>query len=160
MSDFYTTLGLVNVFDGYPGRNPTWDKRFLGLAEHISQWSKDPSTQVGAVIVDPDKRVVSVGYNGFAKGVEDDNYKYLDKDYKYSIIVHGEVNAILFAQRSLKGCTLYTHPFMPCSRCAAMIIQTGISRVVARNNNRPDWYENFLISKQLFKEAEVKLDLL
>ena len=137
-----------------------WDKRFLELAWHISLWSKDPSTKVGAVISDRDNRIVSVGYNGFPKGIDDSPEKYEDRDYKYEVIVHGEMNAILFAQKSLKGCTLYTHPFMPCSKCASMIVQSGIKRVVSRPNHPERWSESFKITKQLFNEAGVVLDLL
>lgn len=137
-----------------------WDLRFLDLADHISQWSRDPSTKVGAVVTDQDNRIVSVGYNGFPKGISDGVEKYEDRGYKYKVIVHGEMNAILFAQKFLKGCTLYTHPFMPCSNCASMIIQSGIKRVVSRQNHPERWSDSFKITKQLFNEAGVILDLL
>lgn len=140
--------------------NFKWDDRFLGLARFVASWSKDPSTQVGAVIVDRDKRVVSVGYNGFPKGVDDNPELYNDREYKYEHIVHGEVNAILFAGRDLSGHTLYTVPFMPCSRCAAMIIQTGIIRVVAPLSDNPRWKESFERTTTLFKNAGVQLDII
>ncbi len=114
-----------------PFRPTRWDKRYLELARHIASWSKDPSTKTGAVITDPEGRVVSVGYNGFAKGVDDSPERYNDRDLKYKMIVHCERNAILFAKRDLAGCTLYTWPFMSCSVCAAMVIQAGIKRCVA-----------------------------
>jgi len=135
-----------------------WDYRFLDLAEFISSWSKDPSTKVGAVITDNENRIVSVGYNGFPRNISDDN-RLENRETKYKIIVHGEVNAILFANKSLKFCTLYTYPFMPCPRCASMIIQTGISRVVSYNNMPDRWAEEFELSKHLFKEANVELKL-
>ena len=112
-------------------RQTRWDKRYLELARHVASWSKDPSTKTGAVITAPDGRVVSVGYNGFAKGVDDTPERYNDRDLKYKMIVHCERNAILFAKRDLAGCTLYTWPFMSCSVCAAMVIQAGIKRCVA-----------------------------
>jgi dCMP deaminase len=86
-----------------------WHNRFLDLAKFISGWSKDPSTKVGAVIVDKNKRIVSVGYNGFPKDVKDDNRLY-DRESKYLIIIHAEINAILFANKSLDDCILYTYP--------------------------------------------------
>lgn len=135
-----------------------WDSRFLDLAQLVSSWSKDPSTKVGAVITDSDNRIVSVGYNGFPKSIYDDD-RLKNRDTKYKIIIHGEMNAILFANRSLEDCTLYTYPFMPCPRCASMIIQTGIQRVVSYNNIPDRWKSEFDLSKVLFKESLVKLKL-
>src|SRR5215211_7971600 len=98
-----------------------WDQRFLEMAYLVGGWSKDPSTKTGAVIVDTQKRVVSVGYNGFPAPVADDARLHC-RELTYEIIVHAEVNALIFAQRTVVGCTLYTSPFMSCSRCAAMMI--------------------------------------
>ena len=109
--------------------NNKWDKRFLELAKHIAQWSKDPSTKVGAVIVDDQRRIISTGYNGFARGVLDIDERLSNRDQKLDMIVHGEINAIVFAREPLCGTTLYTWPFMPCSRCAAIVIQAGIKTV-------------------------------
>lgn len=136
-----------------------WDERFIKLAEHVASWSKDPSTKVGAVIVDSGRRVVSTGYNGFPMGVKDDS-RLSDREKKLEIIIHGEINAILFARRDLSGCTLYTYPFMPCSRCAAMVIQSGIARVVSLPSNNPKWVNSFILSKELFNESGVELTLL
>ena len=108
-----------------------WEKRFLGMAEHVAAWSKDPSTKVGAVIVRPDRTIVSVGYNGFPKGMADLPARYEDKEQKYSRIVHAEMNAILHTTEKLEGCTLYTWPFMTCDRCAVAVVQKGIVRVVS-----------------------------
>lgn len=137
-----------------------WDNRFLDLAYFISKWSKDPSTKVGAVIVDNDRRIVSTGYNGFPIGVGDAAELYANRDYKYEHVVHGEMNAILFARRDLNYHTLYTVPFMPCSRCAAMIIQSGIMRVVAPYSNNPRWKESFDRTIKLFTEGGVQLDII
>jgi len=134
-----------------------WDVRFLQLAEFISQWSKDPSTKVGAVIVDEQNRIISVGYNGFPSGINDDDRLH-NRDTKYKIVVHGEINAILFANTSVKNCTLYTFPFEPCPRCAGLIIQSGIKRVVAPKNTNQRWEEDFKITRELFKEANITLN--
>ena len=136
-----------------------WDKRFLELAKLVGSWSKDPSTKVGAVIVDDDNRIVSTGYNGFPKGVKDSEEKLVDREQKYNIIVHGEINAILFANKSVKDCTLYTWPFQPCSRCASLIIQSGIKRVVSIVNSDQRWEKSFTIARQLFDEAGIILEL-
>jgi len=137
----------------------TWDKRFIRLAEHVSEWSKDPSTKVGAVIVDGDKRILSTGYNGFPAKIEDHQEDYQDRDTKLKKVVHAESNAIIFSQRSLKDCTMYLWPFMPCSNCAGQIIQSGISRVVSPINSNPKWQESFKITQDMFEEAGIELDL-
>lgn len=143
------------------GRGVTWwDRWFLGMAEYISTASKDPSTKVGAVIVDENRRIVSCGYNGLPQGVEDTEERLNNRELKYKLIVHGERNALLFAERSVKGCTLYTTPFMPCSVCAGMVIQAGIKRVVAPYSDNPRWAEDFKLTEQLFSESEVELVLL
>ena len=87
-----------------------WNKWFLGLAEYVSTASKDPSTKVGAVIVDDERRVVSLGYNGLPRGVDDTEERLNNRDLKYRIIVHAERNSLLFARGSVKGCTIYTYP--------------------------------------------------
>ena len=96
----------------------TWGRRFLHLAEHVSTWSKDPSTLVGAVIAD-DNRVVSVGFNGFPRGCDDSPALYAERERKYRRVIHAEANALLFAARPLAGCTLYTWPpaRWPAARC-------------------------------------------
>jgi dCMP deaminase len=137
-----------------------WDQRFLALAEHIAQWSKDPSTKTGAVIVDDKRRVVSVGYNGFPRGVIDTNARYDDRELKYKMIVHCERNAILFAPRSCDGCTLYTWPFMSCAPCAALVIQAGIKRCVAPplpEHLKERWEDDLRTARWMFVEAGVEL---
>ena len=135
-----------------------WDERFIDLAKLVGSWSKDPSTQVGAVIVDDKKRIISVGYNGFPRGVEDSEKRLVDREQKYAIIVHAEMNALAFARGSVEGCTLYTWPFQPCSRCAGFIIQSGIKRVVTIEHSSERWNTNFNLSKELFSESGVKLE--
>ncbi|NDG28619.1 CMP deaminase [bacterium] len=134
-----------------------WDVRFLELARFVSNWSLDPSTKVGAVISDKHNRVVSIGYNGFPKGIKDDE-RLNDRETKYKIIVHGEINAITFANRNLEDCTLYTYPFEPCPRCAGIIIQSGIKRIVAPINKIDRWENDFKLSRQLFNEANIEID--
>ena len=134
-----------------------WNRRFLSLAEHIATWSKDPSTKVGAVIVDDERRIISTGYNGFPRDVEDTDHRLQNRDVKYEMIVHGEINAIVFANQNLQGTTLYTWPFMPCSRCAGIVIQSGIRTVVAPYNDNPRWQASFELTEQMFREAGIKL---
>jgi dCMP deaminase len=150
------------TYSGEQARKEKWDRRFLEMAKLIASWSKDPSTKTGAVIVDTDNRVVSVGYNGFAKGIDDSPERYNDRELKYKLIVHCERNAILFANKSCKGCTLYTYPFMSCSVCAAMVIQSGITRCVAPEcpeHLLERWKDDLDLSKSMFMETYVILDL-
>ena len=130
----------------------------MNLAKEMSEASKDPSTKVGAVIVSPEKRFISAGYNGFPQKIKDDDRLH-DRERKYEIIIHGEMNAILFAERSLKDCTIYTYPFMPCPRCASVIIQVGITRVVSYNNVPERWKPMMDMAAELFAEANVGLTL-
>lgn len=106
-----------------------WDDRFIRLAKEVATWSKDPSTQVGAVVTRPDNTIASVGFNGFPRGISDDPSLYADKEEKYARVIHAEVNAILNAKENVDGCSIYiTHPC--CSSCAGTIIQSGIREVV------------------------------
>ena len=136
-----------------------WDERFLELAKLVGSWSKDPSTQVGAVIVDSNNRIVSIGFNGLPQGVVDSEERLVDREAKYHIIVHAEANALMFANKSVEGCTLYTWPFQPCSRCAGLIIQSGINRVVSVVHSEERWKKNFSIAYDLLNEAGVKVSL-
>jgi len=136
-----------------------WDNRFLELAKLVGSWSKDPSTQVGAVIVDSNNRIVSIGFNGLPQGVVDSEERLVDREAKYHIIVHAEANALMFANKSVEGCTLYTWPFQPCSRCAGLIIQSGINRVVSVVHSEERWKKNFSIAYDLLNEAGVKVSL-
>lgn len=144
-------------------KNLIWHSRFLDLAKHVSSWSKDPSTKVGAVIFDEDKRIISLGYNGFPKNVADDMEKYLSREIKYQMVVHAEINAILFAQRSLNGCSIATWPFISCSNCTSAIIQTGIKRIVAPvlpEELKIRWEKSCQISIDMYKQANVEIILI
>lgn len=133
-----------------------WDLRFLDLTKLISGWSKDPSTKVGAVIVDGDNRVVSIGYNGFPIGIDDDDDRLNNRELKYKMIIHAECNALMFANTNLVGYTMYTYPFMPCPKCASMIIQSGITRVVSYENKISRWENDFKISRELFHQSKIE----
>lgn len=129
-----------------------WTTRFLDMADLVAKWSKDPSTQVGAVIVDDKHRVVAVGFNGFPRGVNDDMN--VDRDEKLRRTIHAEENALLFAGRSVEGCTIYvTHH--PCASCAAKLIQAGIVRVAFRNRLSEKWGAEAASAKAMLQEAGV-----
>lgn len=132
-----------------------WRARFLSMARLVASWSKDPSTKVGAVIADPQKRVVSVGYNGLPTGLEDQPGRLKDRDTKLAITLHAEENAILFAQRPLQGCHMFVWPLPPCAQCAAKIVQAGISTVTAPRTVPDRWRENMAISDEILSEAGI-----
>ena len=137
----------------------SWDQYFMAVAHLSALRSKDPNTRVGACIVNPEKRIVGLGYNGFPMGCDDDVYsweregEYLDTKYPY--VVHAELNAILNSIQNLKGCTLYVSLF-PCNECAKAIIQSGISKVVYEDD-KYDGTPNNVASKKMFKDAQVEL---
>ena len=138
-----------------------WDKRFLKLAKHISKWSKDPSTQVGCVVVGPDRELRSTGFNGLPRGIEDNEQRLNNREIKYPLICHAEENAIMHAARigmSLKDCTAYV-TWPPCTRCARSLIQAGISSIVyPKDIEIPDrWMEDFNLSLNMLKEANISL---
>ena len=136
-----------------------WDLRFMELTKMVASWSKDPSTKVGAVIADNQNRIISLGYNGFAKGIDDTEDRYADRSFKYSAIIHAEENAMFFANRDLSGCTIYVS-FFPCSNCAAKIIQCGIKRVVTTHPTEEQigrWGKSFNVSKILLEEASIQI---
>jgi dCMP deaminase len=108
-----------------------WDLRYLDMARLVSTWSKDPSTQTGAVIVRPNGTVASVGFNGFPKGMSDAPELYANREEKYSRVVRCEVNALIFSNGPVVGSTLYTWPFISCDRCMVQMLQAGIKRFVA-----------------------------
>ena len=137
----------------------TWEEYFMGLAHLAGLRSKDPNTQVGAVIVDENNRVVSIGYNGFPSGVSDDEFPWGREggvlDTKYAFVVHAELNAILNSQRSVRGCTLYVSLF-PCNECAKAIIQSGIRRIVYESD-KYDGVDTNIASKRMLRAAGVEL---
>lgn len=139
-----------------------WDKYFFNLVDAVALKSKDPSSQVGAVIVNPESNaILSTGWNGFPRGVEDSINRYKDRDTKYQLVVHAEQNAILNAARhgiKLEGSMLYVS-FHPCHLCAASIIQCGIQEVRYRYNKdlQKRWKDSLNIADMLFLEADIRV---
>lgn len=110
-------------------KNERWDRFFLGVADHYATLSKDPSTKVGAVIINDRRHILGAGFNGFPRGVKDHAHRYGHREVKYSLIAHAERNALDNAECSVQDCTLYVQLF-PCSECTKSIIQRGIKRIV------------------------------
>jgi len=144
-----------------------WDQRYLELAKHIATWSKDPSTQVGAVAIGSEGEVLAQGYNGFPRGVSDSKERYENRDIKYRFVVHAEMNCIYnatFNGIGLDGATMYVWGLPLCNECAKGIIQVGITRVVGPANgfiDVPDkWKVSCLDTISMFKEVNIKYDFI
>ncbi|MCL9774389.1 MULTISPECIES: dCMP deaminase family protein [Vibrio] len=137
-----------------------WAKRFIQMAELVGSWSKDPSTQVGAVIT-KNNRIVSVGFNGYPHGISD-SAESDERETKYLKTLHAEENAILFAKRDLDGCEIWVTHF-PCPNCAAKIIQTGISVVHCPAQSEDflsRWGDKISLSQDMFEQANVRINWL
>ena len=143
-----------------------WDDYFINLCYEVAKKSKDPSTKVGAIIVYPDNGICSTGFNGFARGVkEDDQERWENREIKYPMVVHGEVNSILNAARhghNVSGCKIYV-PWHPCSACANAIVQSGIGEVIMDGNFKEDlklmkrWAKEHELAKIIFCEGGVNV---
>lgn len=141
----------------------SWDEYFMGVAILSGKRSKDPSTQVGACIVDEDKKIVGAGYNGSPRGIEDEDFPWeREGDFmntKYAYVCHAELNAILNSTKeTLKGCTLYVALF-PCNECAKAIVQSGIKKVVYLSDKYKDT-PSHKVSKKILEMSGVFLEKL
>lgn len=141
-----------------------WHKRFILLARHVSTWSKDPSTRVGAVAVDQNRNVVSMGYNGFPMGILDSLDRLNDREIKYKYTVHAEKNVIYNAGRngvSLAGASLYVWGLPICSECMKGIIQSGITNVyipIVEGVPIPDkWKKSWQVSYEMCIDTGIKV---
>lgn len=140
------------------------DEYYLKIAkEQVSARSKDPSTKIGAIIVDTNGHVLSYGYNGFPRGIEDSAERLNDRSVKYLLTVHAEANAVINAAREgkcTKGSTIYVSGLPPCHECAKIIIQAGISEVIYYDMEIPErWQESITLGSELLYEAGVTVIL-
>jgi dCMP deaminase len=142
-----------------------WDIKYLKLAKYVAEnWSKDPSTKVGAVLVNYETGHEFIGYNGFPRGVEDSMDRYNDRELKYKMIVHAEVNAILKAGNLARGASLYVWPSFSippiCNECAKIAIQSNIKEIIGITPNITDtrfqrWADSMVVSRTMFEEAGI-----
>ena len=136
----------------------TWEQYFMGLALLSAERSKDPSTQVGACIVNKDNKIVSVGYNGAPTGYYDDKDMNWERDgdflnTKYAYVCHSELNAILNSNTDVRNCKLYVTLF-PCNECAKVIIQSGIKEIIYLSD-KYDGTEGNIAAKKMFDACGV-----
>tara|TARA_R110000765_G_scaffold134073_2_gene232978 strand:+ start:95 stop:541 length:447 start_codon:yes stop_codon:yes gene_type:complete len=140
--------------------NNKWDLRMLQVAKLVSTFSKDPSTKVGAVIYNPERKtIITTGYNGFPRGTQDDDVLYSDRQQKYPRVVHAEANAIVEAASqgtsTFGGHLAITHT--PCADCAGLVIQAGIKRIVYEDTGDDMKRLGGDHARQLFNEAKIAL---
>lgn len=136
-----------------------WDKRYIDLAKEVASWSKDPSRKIGAVIVGEKGQIISQGYNGFPRGIQDNEHRLTNRNVKYRYVVHAEANAIYNAIHngsSTNGATIYVTGLPVCHECAKAIIQTGIKVVVMDTQPDDNWLESGTRALEMFLEAGVK----
>lgn len=140
--------------------------KYMELAKFFSSWSKDPSTQVGAVIIGESGQVISQGYNGLPRGVKDEEHILNNRELKYQYVVHAEqntlYNALLNGTKITPESTMYVYGMPVCSECAKGIIQSGVKNVVyylpeesKTKDGYPKWLEMNKLTEKLFKEAKV-----
>jgi dCMP deaminase len=131
-----------------------WHYRFLKLAASEElKWSKDPSTKVVTIAVDPETKDFHVGYNGFPQKMSDDPELYANREEKYNRTIHAEMNVAL--KHRIKGYILYNYPFMMCSKCTIHLIQAGISEHISIYSDNPRWKDDFELSKKYLKECNI-----
>lgn len=135
-----------------------WDDWFMTLARSTTLRSKDPSTKVGAVVVGDRRRVLSLGYNGFPRGIADTPERWNDRPTKYRLVQHAERNALDGAECSVVGATVYV-TMAPCHECAKSMIQRGITRVVHPPADNSRWTESNALAREMFDEAGVRVEI-
>jgi dCMP deaminase len=146
-------------------RQHKWDARLLSVASHVSTWSKDPSSKVGAIIA-KDNKIIAQGYNGFPSEITSIVEHEVDRATKYQYVVHAETNALINAERSIRGCTLYVYGLPICNSCASIMIRAGIKRVVMPvfnlvhikdEGHRELWKDIGINSQKMLEEAKVEV---
>jgi len=143
-----------------------WNIRFLRLAREIATWSLDPSKQIGSVAIGDDRRILSTGYNGFPRGIQDSDYRLSRREAKYKYIVHSEMNCIYNACHngiSLLGSTLYVWGLPVCDECAKGVIQAGIREVfcgLPTDHQNGPWDERFKLTQEMFTEVGIPVHVI
>lgn len=138
----------------------TWFDKYMGLAKVAASWSKDPSRKIGAVAIGKHGQILSTGYNGFPRGIRD-NQRLNDREIKYKLVVHAEHNCIYNATLngvSLDGASLYVYGLPVCNECAKGVIQVGIKNVYMCHETKLDqkWKESYEITKSMFNEVDME----
>ena len=142
-------------------RDGLWTRRYISLAKEIASWSKDPRTKVGAVVVGKEGQILSQGYNGFPRGIEDNPERLENREVKLKYVVHAEMNCIYNASlsgMSLKDSDLFVYGLPVCSECAKGVIQVGVKRVFMCYPGEIDdkWRDSFSTTQEMFFESGIE----
>jgi dCMP deaminase len=143
---------MMNNIDG------KWLNRWFEEARQKSLWSKDPSKQIGAIAIGESKQILSVGYNGFPRGILDTPERYQDRETKYKYVVHAEKNLIYNAcltGTSLKGATIFVHGLPVCAECMKGLIQVQVAQIYSLGEINERWIESTEFAKSLAREANI-----
>lgn len=151
----------------FPQLTEKWDLRYLRMAREIANFSKDPSTKCGAVLVQADRSPISFGFNGLPKNIPASAELEIlnNRGTKIALILHAEENCVRFAEsKNLEGSCIYIYPFMPCSKCSSLLMQYGIKRVVAPKMDEKSerylrWKESFELTAEFLELGGVELKL-
>lgn len=143
-----------------------WHNRFMDMAAMVATWSKDPSSKIGCVVVNDERRILATGYNGFPKGIDDTEVRLNTRELKHKLVIHAEMNALmnaLYSGVSLKGSTMYVHGLPICPDCAKCVIQAGIKEIVIPTDKteRAEWQKVWEEhSLPMFSESGVQVTVL
>ena len=139
-----------------------WDKRFWKLAKFVAAWSKDPKAKIGSVLTTQTGGAIALGYNGLPAGVEDSAERLQNQKIKLDMVIHAEQNALVIGGQAARGATLYVRGKPICSRCAGLIIQAGVARVVAsdpeKSEKKSKWRQTGLRAVEMLREAGVGVE--
>lgn len=141
-------------------KSEKWLNRFMKIAEDVSEWSKDPSSKIGAVIISNTGRILATGYNGFSSRFNDTEDLYQNREFKYSRIIHAEMNALINALNygiNIDNSLLFVYGLPVCNECAKIISNTNIKTVVMKYKHSEKWEESFKITKEIFKECGIEV---
>lgn len=159
----FANITFRDVLGEERARTKKWSQRYLSLAAEVGSWSKDPRRKIGSIIVGKNGEILSQGYNGFPRNVQDKDDRYNDRDLKHMFVVHAEINAILNAARNgtrIEGSTMYLHGLPPCCDCTKAIIQSGIRKLIIQVDGdtkiSPNWEKSFEVSRTMLQEAKLK----
>lgn len=136
--------------------------RYMGIADSVALWSKDPEAKVGAVAVSPQGNIVSTGFNGFPRGILDSQERLNDKEVKNSIMIHAEMNCIINAASQgvpLHSCQIFVSGRGTCLSCAKALIQVGVAEVIMKKSDREaseKWLKDIEFAEMLYREASIK----
>lgn len=140
-----------------------WDRRYLRLAREIASWSRDPSTSVGAILVDAQHIALATGHNGFTSGLRDTPERLNNRETRLKLTLHGEENCLINAGKAghaVLGATCYVWPLAPCVSCASKLVQAGVRTIVTVTASpalTSRWGDDLALAQEVYNETGVDL---